>query len=501
MSEAAATPARLRAAGERARCLLMSLNTCRDPYAVFPLGLAHVDAALRQAGFATQWLDWQFEGEALASRLAGWNPDFVGISLRNIDDVLIQRQETFFDGLAGICQVIRRHSTARIVLGGSGFSIFPVELLSLSGAEYGLQGEAEETLPRLLELLLEGQDVAHLSGLVYRRGAEVVCNPPAHGAALERLPQPVRPAEEVRWYLEHSSMLNVQTQRGCAFRCCYCTYPLIEGRALRRRPAEEVAEEVAALQAAGARYFFVVDSVFNGAPEHAAAVCEALVRRRLQVPWGCFLRPAGLTAELTRLMARAGLRHVEFGTDSFSDTVLAEYGKHFDFGEVLEASRRVHEAGVDACHFLICGGPGETEETLEEGFANSQHLPAGVVLPVIGMRIYPRTPLHERAVREGLVERDTPLLAPRYYVAPGLSPERISGRLAEFARRSPRWITREAPPEFLALVERLRRRGAVGPLWSYYSWLSRFEAAAKSMGAVPPANAPPSVDIERGDKI
>jgi radical SAM superfamily enzyme YgiQ (UPF0313 family) len=465
--------------GRGARCLLISLNTCRDPYVVFPLGLAHVDAALRQAGFQTQWLDWQMEGTTLTERLKAWPPDFVGLSLRNIDDVLIQRQETFFDGLAEVCRTLRAHCAAPIILGGSGFSIFPEELLTLSGADFGLQGEAEETLPQLLTALQTGRDFSHLPGLVWRRGGQVVCNPPTHLANLAQLPRPFRPAEAARWYLEHSSMLNVQTQRGCAFHCCYCTYPLIEGRVPRHRPAEEVVEELAALEAAGARYFFVVDSVFNASPAHAAAVCEAMVRRQLRLTWGCFLRPAGLTPELARLMARAGLRHVEFGTDSFSDAVLAEYGKHFDFAEVLRCSRLAQEAGMDACHFLICGGPGETEVTLEEGFRNSLRLPACVVLPVIGMRIYPRTPLHERALREGLLPAEASLLQPTYYVSPALTPERIGERLAEFARRSRRWITREAPPAFLSLVERLRRRGAVGPLWSYYSWLSRFEEAGQ----------------------
>lgn len=50
--------------------------------------------------------------------------------------------------------------------------------------------------------------------------------------------------------------------------------------------------------------------------------CEAIVRRDAKVSWGCFLRPQGLTAEQMNLMARAGLTHIEFGSESFSDSVL-----------------------------------------------------------------------------------------------------------------------------------------------------------------------------------
>jgi hypothetical protein len=56
----------------------------------------------------------------------------------------------------------------------------------------------------------------------------------------------------------------------------------------------------------------------------------------------------------------------------------------------------------------------------------------------------------------------------------------MAARLADFGRRSPRWIVGEAPPTYARLVERLRRQGAVGPLWSFYSWLQQFSNTAKS---------------------
>ena len=39
------------------RILLISANRCTTPDAVFPLGLAHLNAALRQAGHSRLWLD------------------------------------------------------------------------------------------------------------------------------------------------------------------------------------------------------------------------------------------------------------------------------------------------------------------------------------------------------------------------------------------------------------------------------------------------------------
>jgi radical SAM superfamily enzyme YgiQ (UPF0313 family) len=248
---------------------------------------------------------------------------------------------------------------------------------------------------------------------------------------------------------------------------------VIEGRQHRRRSPEEVADEFVQLQQAGAKYVFIVDSVFNSSPRHVTETCEAILQRGVKLPWGCFLRPHGLTPELMRLMTEAGLAHIEFGTDSFCDEVLATYQKDFTFDDILRASELAASHNVDFCHFLICGGPGETADTIEKGFANSQRLRGAVMMAVVGMRIYPGTQLEERALAEGQIRPDTDLLKPAYYLAPGLDSTQVFSRLQEFSRRSPNWIVGDPDPAYQRLVDRLRQRGVAGPLWSYFSMIQR----------------------------
>src|ERR1035441_1720990 len=140
------------------KVLLISLNRCERPYPVFPLGLACLEAALRQAGYQTRWLDQQADAQSVPEAVASFQPDFVGISLRNIDDVVIKRRETFFEPLAAFTQEVRRSCAAPVILGGSGFSIFPQALLQLAGANFGIQGEGEASLPALLCALEQRAD-------------------------------------------------------------------------------------------------------------------------------------------------------------------------------------------------------------------------------------------------------------------------------------------------------------------------------------------------------
>ncbi|HUJ09685.1 MAG TPA: lipid biosynthesis B12-binding/radical SAM protein [Verrucomicrobiae bacterium] len=460
------------AAMDSRRVLLISSNRCDQPYPVFPLGLAHLESALRHAGHTTCWVDRQAMNVPLEQAIAEFQPHVIGISIRNVDDVQFQSQETYYDDAIALSHKVRSCSPSPIVLGGTAFSIFPEKLLRLSGADFGVQGPGEVAFVQLIKAITTGDDSSGIPGLVYRRGDQIVVNPcdpeePIYAFTAER------PPELMNYYLQHSAMLNIETQRGCSMPCCYCTYPLIEGRRIRRREPEAIAAELMTLQRQGTKHVFIVDAVFNLQNDHIARVCEAILRRGVEVTWTCFLRPKGLTAELMNLMARAGLTHIEFGADSLCDSVLAEYGKAITFEDILKSSTLARAAGIHYGHFLICGGPGETRETLQTTFANSKRLPGAVIFALAGMRIYPGTPLFARAVREGLLSADADLLRPVYYISPALTKEELLQQLEEFRQQGPNWLIGNPPTSFVPLSDRLRHRGVVGPLWEYYPALQR----------------------------
>jgi len=464
------------------RILFISANRCTAPDPIFPLGLAYLNAALRQAGHDCMWLDALSHTGGFHEEVRNFRPDLIGISLRNIDDVLIRKQETFFADLKPLIAGLRAVTRSPIVLGGSGFSIFPRQLFELSGADFGVVGEGEAALPALMAALETDADFSHIPGLVFQgRGRTMVNSPSPDDAGVTSSSTDWPPAITAN-YLQTCGVLNVQTQRGCGFRCCYCTYPVIEGRQHRRRSGEMVATEFEQLQRLGAKYVFVVDSVFNSSGAHVTEICEALLRRNIKMPWGCFLRPQGLSRDLMHLMASAGLAHIEFGSDSFCDEVLGAYQKDFTFADILLSSELARQAGIDFCHYVIAGGPGETQATLLHGFENSRRLGDAIIIAVVGMRIYPGTSLCERAIDAGRISRDANLLTPHYYVAPGLQPAEIFQQLQDFAQRSPNWIVGDPDPSYSDLVARLRRRGIVGPLWSYFSMIQHIRPRELAAG-------------------
>jgi L-fucose isomerase-like protein len=130
--------------------------------------------------------------------------------------------------------------------------------------------------------------------------------------------------------------------------------------------------------------------------------------------------------------------------------------------EVVRVSDYCNKVGIYFCHFMIIGGYGETEETINESFENSKRIENTVFFPFIGMRIYPGTVLHGIALKEGIIHAEDKLLEPVYYIAPGINYETLKNRAEQTGRR---WVF---PDEDVATVmNRMRQRKRKGSLWHH----------------------------------
>ncbi len=444
------------------RVLLISANTLTDPYPVYPIGLDYVAAVLTPA-HEVRILDMNCDRiEDVKSVIVEFRPEVVGVSLRNIDNTDTTDPQQFIAGYRRLTETVRTHCRAPIVLGGAGFSIFPDKLLSTLAADYGIVGEGDH-MAALLDALAAGASPVGLPGVV-TAGSFPEQPVPATGDYLRRFDTA---SDHLSYYLRHGGMLNLQTKRGCPFRCIYCTYPHIEGRRLRLMDPASVAVTAKALEDAGARYFFIVDSAFNADIDHSLAVAEQFRSKGVSIPWGAFLAPLKMPGSYFDTLARAGLTHVEFGTESLCDRVLRAYGKPFHRRWVLEAHAQARDAGVHIAHYFLLGGPEENAETLETTLSHVDKLEKSVLFLFCGMRIYPRTPLFERALKEGRIDPEQNLLEPLFYEAPAIGRNAIIARVKDRAKGRVNWVVGSGGNDAGALVERMYRKGYTGPLWEY----------------------------------
>ena len=135
------------------KVLFISSNTERLNMVTIPLGLGLVCAAARSAGHEVAFLDLLSEANprgAVRRAISSRAPDVIAISVRNIDDQCRANPRFLLEPVRDVVEECRRLSSAKVVLGGAGYSIFPREALAFRGADYGIAGDGEAafvTLP------------------------------------------------------------------------------------------------------------------------------------------------------------------------------------------------------------------------------------------------------------------------------------------------------------------------------------------------------------------
>jgi radical SAM superfamily enzyme YgiQ (UPF0313 family) len=390
---------------------------------VLPLGLAFVNAALMNRGFDTRTInlmDAEDTDAILENTIAEFAPDATGISIRNIDTQDIKNPVFMLAPVKSMISRCRELSSAPIIIGGAGYSIYPEAALDYLGADMGIQGEGEAAFPKLLERIAAGRPVEDVPGLYL----------PDQGMIADR--KCIRNQSDVIFplpgvHLPVSDAIKAtnlwvpfQTRRGCPMDCSYCSTGAIEGRMVRKFPVKAAADALAAWKAAGFKRFFFADNTFNLPPAYAEALCDEIISRNLGIEWRCILYPSAISEPLVAKMARAGCREVSLGFESGCNEILKKFNKRFTTADIIGTSALLKKYNIAQMGFLMLGAPGETRETVLQSLEFMDALNPDTVKITTGIRIYPNTRLAEIARQEGMISRDDTLLYPKFYIREGL---------------------------------------------------------------------------------
>ena len=394
------------------RFLIMAVNLCRDPYPVYPLGMSVIASAVRSAGHEVKQFDLLSQGiERLGPLLREFDPEFIGISIRNLDTVNSRSSnKNLIQTPADVLKFIRKESNAPVILGGAGFSVLPEEVMKRIDAEYGIAGEGESAILTLLD----GKEHPH--GLYH--------------SASKYQAAPLYDPEILDFYQKETHIIPIQTKRGCPFECAYCTYPGLEGHFIRERGTDSVLDQVEELHE---KYpdsmFYFVDAVFNDPQKHFLILLDGMEKRKMRPPFAAFLSPFMLNEDEIIRMKECGMIAAELGVDAASDETLAGLQKNFTFAEAAESSALLLKHKIGVTTNVMFGGPEETWKTVEKGIRNLRSLEPAYTLIFSGIRVYPGTPLYQRALAENKIPAGWDPLEELYYFADGIDPEILHQKL------------------------------------------------------------------------
>lgn len=482
------------------RILLLYSNQSRELVPAPPVGLSYVATAAEAAGHEVQLLDLAFAADMLAEMAEAidrFQPEVVGLSIRNIDNLVQQRFNSPLKALLEQVGLIREKALSAdgkpvpLVLGGPAISILAEKSLAVFGADYAIVGEGEAAFPALLKSIADQLSPARIPGVCYWRDGVAVRNPSS------LLPHFAHSGMQkwISWkrYEHEGGTWPIQTKRGCPMNCVYCSYPLIEGRRFRQREPGEVVDEIErVLSDVGPRTFEFVDSTFNLPAKHAIAICEEILRRGLKANFTAMgINPLDVPPELFPLMKRAGFNSIMITPEAGCDTMLENLGKGFTMQHVNACLDLARTSGLKSMWFFMLGGPGETMETCEETIRFAQTRLTGRQFTSVfftGIRILPGTELARLSIERGYFAPLTDFSEGIFYLSPEIDEAKILARIHQAVISNPSIVQAAEGGTSRTqhrLYQVLKLLGVAPPYWRFLPALLAFPPLRYLRGRYP----------------
>lgn len=236
-------------------------------------------------------------------------------------------------------------------------------LLKNQVADFVIIGEGEEPFLQLLKNYTNPTELEKIIGLKNLSNIDKL-DTFSQTCDLENLPTP--DYDDIDFSLFNPQAIPIYSNRGCPFRCHFCSEHSLFGKKFKRRSPEKVIEDMKILsQKYKINEFTIADSLINSSDKWLEDFVSLLSKEKEQFFWGGYFR-AEMKTELIEKMSKVGLKSAILGVESFSQTTLDNMNKRKLKIETIDTIRDLVENNIHAFINIFVGYPSETEEPFDE---------------------------------------------------------------------------------------------------------------------------------------
>ncbi|MBU0633600.1 MAG: B12-binding domain-containing radical SAM protein [Candidatus Omnitrophica bacterium] len=336
-----------------------------------PLSLAYVAAILERAGHRVIMVD--------ANALGLSKADTAGILDKFKPDILAFRMDAYqFHQTLEWIRYLKQKIAVPVIAGGINFLNYARESLSYKEIDYGIVGEAVESLPKLVLAIQNKEEISGIEGAAYRNEyGDIVINPAGReNIGFDLYPFPARhllPNEKYYSFVSQAKNFTIMvTSKGCPYKCKFCAIAKLPY--LERSPENVVQEIEECYKKFNIREIDIFDAVFFLNKKRVFDICEKIIKRNIKIKWTCRSRVDLVDEELLKLAASAGCRCIFYGIESADQRILNAINKEINLRQVEQAIKLSKKHGIQTLGFFMLGNPGETKDTIRRTVSFAKRL-------------------------------------------------------------------------------------------------------------------------------
>lgn len=373
----------------------------------FPLGIAYISSAMKQAGLNVFTLNLNHDLRSIDEILKE------KIEVNNIDIVMSGGISVQYNSLHNILQVARKiKPKIKIIVGGGMISADPQTAMeALEYADIGVIGEGEITNVELVNAIQENRDLKDVKGLVFEEeGKYIITKPREEIEDLDSIPFPDYDGFELNKYLElpppdvnnlmEKRMAFILGSRGCPFQCTFCFHTV--GKKYRQRSIKSITDEIDWLvEKYKVEFLFMADELFGSQKKRLKEFCEYMKNKKLG--WRGSFRVDNIDEESIEFLKMGNCSIIGLGLESADNRILASMKKYITIEKIEKALKIVHESKIPFSGNFIFGDINETVETAKTTLDWWEKHPEYSLnlWPVVP---YPGSYLYEYACKKGIIK-------------------------------------------------------------------------------------------------
>lgn len=369
-----------------------------------PLGIAYMAGVLQENNIDVEIVDASAEDmdfKDVEKELLKRKPDLVALTA--LTPTIGRALET--------AQVVKETLPDSIVVMGGYHPTFNfIETLEDENVDIVIRGEGEYIMLNLVQALENQSSLHDVKGIVFedKNSKEIVVNPEAPLIQdLDELPFPalnLLPMKKYRLLDMDTHMTTMITTRGCPMQCSFCSSAAMHGKKIRERSVENIVDEIEYLNT---NYdidtIAFMDDTFTLKKRKVMAICDEILKRNIEIMWGCTSRVDTLDEKLLKKMKEAGCITIFIGVESADQQQLDNMCKNTTIAKIENAFKIAHKLKIRTIASVALGMPGDTKEIMNKTVKFVHKLKPNYAIYSLATP-YPGTRFYKEAFEKNLIK-------------------------------------------------------------------------------------------------